>query len=91
MKSALKYQVKISIDPVHKWGDRIIEEIFIPSISCGINEEGFAFHLTEPRKRTPLEEVQISEKDANILKQYVNLKNQMEKISRKLFDKIERK
>jgi hypothetical protein len=80
---ALKYKVKISIDPVHSWGDRTIDEIFIPSINACINAE-FAFSSDSPRD-TGTEEIFLSKKDVNTIDQYVKLQQKIEKIQKRIF------
>jgi hypothetical protein len=91
---ALKYIVTVSIDPVHSWGDRDINEIYVPSIGCCFNQENFAFFSKGPRNNKT-EEIKISNKDIKVLKNYCNLKKEVEKICKTFFspafDKIERK
>lgn len=80
---ALKYKVKVSIDPVHSWGDRFIDEIFIPSINACINSE-FAFSSDSPRG-IETEEINLNRKDVNVINQFVKLKNDLDKIQERIF------
>ena len=84
---ALKYKIKVQIDPVHSWGDRVIDEIFIPSIGCCFNQEGFAFLSESPRRNKGIEEVEIDEEEVSVLKQYCKFKTKLEQICEKNFPK----
>lgn len=82
---AEKYRVKISIDTVHKWGDRLIDEIFIPELKLVINSEGFAFASDERRGQVDVKEIEVDDEDCRILQQYVEAQKEIEEIKNKLF------
>ncbi len=82
---AVKYKVKISIDAVHSWGDRLIEEIFIPEIGVIINSEGFAFRSEEARGDIEIEDFHFDTNHAEFLSSYVDSLNELKNITKKLF------
>lgn len=82
---AIKYKVKISIDAVHTWGDRVIDEIFIPEEKIVINSEGYAFKSDEQRGNIDEKEIEIDEKIVDFLTFYVEGNKELKKIVKELF------
>ena len=84
---ALKYKVKISIDSVHSWGDRMIDEIFIPELEVIINSKGGCFFSTEKRSDMNLEEIEIDEEYAYDCQSHAGSVKEIEYTISQLFDK----
>lgn len=46
---AIRYKVVVSVDPVHKYMDQLIEEIWIPELNVYFNEKSRCFYSDQPR------------------------------------------
>ena len=87
---AYKYKVIVSIDAVHSWGDREVEEIWIPDYNIFFNEECGCSESKEPRNEK-YEEIEIDTLDAYDLHDYIAEKEHMGHICKQYFKKEKEK
>jgi hypothetical protein len=71
--NAVKYMVLITPDPVHRYMDREIEEIFIPELGICINNAGGCFDANSSRDSN-VTQIQIDENSVATIKAFKHAK-----------------
>lgn len=86
---AQKYTVTVQTDPVHSYMGRVINEIYIPSFNIVFNDQGyvFSYNMARPDVITEMQEIDIPDRLAEILLDYVHHTDKIKKITAVWFPK----
>jgi len=94
---AIQYQVLVAIDPVHSWSNRIINEIYVPELQMGLNEESvflideykFKLRISTVDKHIQ-KEIEIEDSVAEELWKFCLEQKRKKGLIKRVFDKIEK-
>jgi predicted RNA methylase len=104
MVHSIKYKLPV-VESVLDWTHgfyRYIREIYIPEFKIAFNEAGYVFTTNEDRYRDLelpnnkivkceiLETIELEDEDIDVLRKYLNTKENIKKIIEKYFGKIDK-
>lgn len=82
---ALKYRITLNPDPVHRYMDKTIDEIWLQDAKICVNSEGGAFRSDTPRVDEGLETIHVTDHDCRIIEAHVETIESLSSVVHRLF------